>query len=86
MNRRRFESDTGPMTRGNALWAGVRLVCWCNKCLYRTHADIAALVERHGSAMSVPTWGKRLRCSRCGSRDCDFVVNEDGGMPREEQR
>ena len=86
MNRRRFESDTGPMTRGNALWAGVRLVCWCNKCLYRTDADVAAPVERHGPAVPVPTWSKRLRCSRCGSRNCDFVVTEDGGVTEAEQR
>jgi hypothetical protein len=84
MNRRRFESDTGPMTPGTALRAGVRLVCWCNKCLYRT--DVDALVTRLDPELPVPTWGKRLRCSKCGSHDGDFVVIGDGGMPREEQR
>jgi hypothetical protein len=88
MPRRRFDPDpeTGPTTLGSSLRAGVWLVAWCNKCLYRTDADVAALVAHLGPDPPVLGWGKRLRCSHCGSRDCDFVVTEDGGMPREEQR
>jgi len=83
---RRFDPATGPATLGSSLRAGVRLVCWCNKCLYTIDADVAALIARHGSLMPVPEWGKRLRCSRCGGRDCDFVVTGDGGVPRAERR
>jgi hypothetical protein len=36
--------------------------------------DVAALVERYGPELEVPDWGARLRCSKCGSHDCDFVV------------
>ena len=47
---RRFDPDpeTGPATLGDSLRAGVRLVCRCNKCLYRIDADVAALVARYG--------------------------------------
>jgi hypothetical protein len=45
--------------------------------------DVTALVARLGPDLPVPEWGKRLRCSRCGSRDCNFVVTGYGGLPRE---
>jgi hypothetical protein len=87
MARRRFESDpdTGLATLGTSLRAGVRLVAWCNRCLHQIDADVAALVARHGPEMPVPTWGARLRCSRCGSRDCNFVVTGSGGMSEQER-
>jgi hypothetical protein len=44
------------------------------------------LRKRLGPELPVPEWGKRLRCSRCGSRDCDFVVTGEGGMPEAERR
>jgi hypothetical protein len=83
MPRRCFESapDTGLATLGSSLRAGVRLIAWCNRCLHQVDADIAALIDRHGPDLPVPEWGARLRCSRCGSRDCDSVVTGDGGMP-----
>ena len=79
---RRFDSDpaNGPATLGSSLRAGVRLLAWCNACLYTIDADVAALVARLGQELPVPKWGKRLRCSQCGSGDCDFVVTGDGGM------
>ena len=86
MPRRHSGPETGPATLGSSLRAGVRLVCWCNKCLYTIDADVAALVARLGPELPVPKWGKRLRCSRCGSRNCDFVVTGDGGMLEAERR
>ena len=71
---------------GSSLRAGVRLLAWCNICLYTIDADVAALVARLGPDLLVPEWGKRLRCSQCGSRDCDFVVTGDDGVPAAEQR
>ena len=47
--------------------------------------DVTALVARLGPDLPVPEWGKRLRCSRCGSRNCDFVVTSDSGVPRAER-
>jgi hypothetical protein len=79
MPRRYSDPETGLAILGTSLAAGVRLVCWCNACLYRADADVAALVARLGPDLRVPEWGKRLRCSRCGSRDCDFVVTGDAG-------
>jgi hypothetical protein len=46
---------------------------------------VAALVARYGADLPLLEWGRRLRYSRCGSRDCDFVVTGDGGMPRAER-
>jgi hypothetical protein len=82
----RFKSDTSPATLSSSLRTGVRLVAWCNHCLYQVDADLAALVERYREWLPVPEWGARLRCSKCGSRDTAFVVTGDGGMPREEGR
>ena len=82
---RRSEPDSGPATLGSSLRAWVRLVCWCNACLHKVDADIAALVERYGAWLPVLEWGKRPRCSKCGSRDCDFVVTGNGGMPEAER-
>ena len=48
MPRRRFDPETGPTTLGSSLRAGVWLVAWCNKCLYRTDADVATLVAHLG--------------------------------------
>ena len=76
---RRFDPATGPATLGSSLRAGVRLVCWCNKCLYRADAGVAALVACLGPELPVPEWGKRLCCSQCGSRGCDFVVTGGAG-------
>jgi hypothetical protein len=62
---RRFESDpeVGPTTLGSSLRAGVRLVCWCNKCLYQTDADVAALVARYG-----PNSPRRNGAGGCAAR------------------
>lgn len=65
MTRRHPTSEVGPATLGMSLAAGVRLVAWCNKCLYTIDADVAALVVRYGAHIPVP---------ECGSRDCAFVV------------
>ena len=32
------------------------------------------MFERYGHELKVLEWGARLRCSKCGSHDCDFVV------------
>jgi hypothetical protein len=81
----RSEPVSGPATLGSSLRAGVRLVCWCNKCLYTVYADIVVLVERYGAHIPVPEWGARLICSKCGSRNCNFIVTGNGGMPKGER-
>jgi hypothetical protein len=47
---------------------------------------ICALVARYGPDLPLLEWGKRLRCSRCGGRDCDFVVTGDSEMLEAERR
>ncbi len=47
---------------------------WYHACLHETRPDAAGLVERYGPDLEVREWGARLRCSKCGSHDCDFVV------------
>jgi hypothetical protein len=63
-----------PATLGSTAAAGVRIVVWCRACGYRVEPDPAAMAERYGAATSVPEWGKRLICSRCGGREVDFVL------------
>jgi hypothetical protein len=53
----------------------VRLIVWCKSCGHQVEPGTAALVERHGEALPVIDWVARLRCSACGSREVDFVVN-----------
>jgi hypothetical protein len=64
----RFEGNDGPMTLGKAAAAHLRLLEWCKACGHRDEPDIAGLAEKHGTDLS-------LRCSECGGRDVDAVVN-----------
>jgi hypothetical protein len=73
--RGRDESQSGPLTLGQALAARVRLIVWCKACQHKIEPDIAAQVERYGEATTVIDWAARLRCSACGARDADFVVS-----------
>jgi hypothetical protein len=57
-----------PMTLGNAVAAGVRLIVWCLGCRHQVEPDPAEMAERYGADMLVPEWRKRLVCGRCGSR------------------
>ena len=41
MPRSRQESESGPMTLGQALAAHVRLVVWCKSCSHRSEPDVA---------------------------------------------
>jgi hypothetical protein len=75
MNCQRNESESGPMTPGQALAAKARLIAWYKLCASRTEPDLAELVSWHGAEMTVIDWAKRLRCSACGARDADFVVS-----------
>jgi hypothetical protein len=36
--------------------------------------DPGEQAERYGADLPVPDWAARLSCSRCGSRNVDFVV------------
>jgi hypothetical protein len=75
MRRKRSDSESGPLTLGQALAAKVRLLVWCKACGHRVEPDIAELAERHGEGVAVVEWARRLRCSGCGKRAADFVVS-----------
>ena len=74
MKRSRSDSESGPLSLGQALNGRVRLIVWCKACQHRIEPDMAAQVERFGEAMTVIDWASRLRCSECGERNADFVV------------
>ena len=63
------------MTLGGVLQTHMQLIAWCDACLHQVVPDISSLVEHYGPELEVPEWGAPLRCSKCGSRDCDFVVS-----------
>jgi hypothetical protein len=75
MGRNRSESESGPMTHGNALAAKVRLIVWCKACGHRAEPDVAEQVAHHGEGMTVIDWEAWLVCTRCGARDADSVVS-----------
>jgi len=75
MPRSRRESESGSLTLGQALSAHVRIIAWCKSCDHRAEPDIATQIAHHGAGMPVIDWARLLRCTECGARDADFVVN-----------
>ena len=71
---RRAPGESAPLTLGQALAGHARLIVWCNGCNHEVEPAVAELVERHGAGLTVIDWAARLRCSRCGGREADFVV------------
>jgi Zn finger protein HypA/HybF involved in hydrogenase expression len=63
-----------PMTRGNAAAQLVRLVVWCRDCRHQVEPDPAEQAARYGADLTVRDWVRRLKCSRCGSKQVDFVL------------
>ena len=75
MPRSRRESESEPLTLGQALAADVRLIVRCKNCNHRAEPDIATQVAQHGAGMTVIDWKRLLRCTDCGKRDAEFVVS-----------
>jgi DNA-directed RNA polymerase subunit RPC12/RpoP len=48
---------------------------WCKSCGHRVEPDVAAAIERYSEGLTVIEWARRLRCSKCGAREADFVVS-----------
>jgi len=57
-----------PATLGSTAAAGARII------RHQVEPDAAELAARYGAATPIPEWHKRLVCSKCGSRDVDFVL------------
>jgi hypothetical protein len=57
--------------------AHLRLIVWCKACRHQVEPDVAEQIERYGAGLPLLEWAERLVCSRCGSRDVDFVVSGD---------
>ena len=64
-----------PMTLGSAAAAKLRLMVWCKACGYPSEPDPAGQARWYGPETPMPDWGKRLVCSKCGSRNVTFVVS-----------
>jgi hypothetical protein len=78
MPRSSRESESGPLTLGQARAAQVRLIVWCKSCGHWSEPDTATQVAQHGAEMPVIDWARLLRCTECGVRDADFVVTGSG--------
>ena len=74
MERKRYDSPSGPATLGSTAKAGLLLRTWCNRCRRWVDIDPGEQAARYGADLPVPEWARRLVCSRCGSRAIDFVV------------
>jgi hypothetical protein len=72
MRRKAFERNRSP--RRSAARARAVLHVWCKNCRQRVDFDPGEQAERYGADLPVPDWAARLSCSRCGSRNVDFVV------------
>jgi hypothetical protein len=77
---RRRRTPDGPIrsaTLGSTAKAGLTLIVWCKSCRREIRLgrdDITAQVKRYGADTPVPDWAPRLRCSKCGSREVDFII------------
>src|SRR3954453_22952981 len=69
MPRSSQESESEPLTLGQALAAHVRLIVWCKSCNHRAEPEVATQVAQHGAGMTVIDWARLLRCTECGERD-----------------
>jgi len=79
--RERFGAVSGrpdagpPTTLGSAAAAHLQLMVWCKACGHRSEPDPAEQARWHGPETTVPDWGKRLVCGKCGSRNVSFIVS-----------
>ena len=64
-----------PATLGSTAAGPLRLIVWCKDCRHQVEPNPAEMAERYGAETTVLDWAKRLVCSRCGSRNVDFVVS-----------
>jgi len=64
-----------PMTLGSGAAAHLQFNAWCKACGHRSEPDPAEQARWYGAETTVPAWGKRLVCSKCGSRNVSFVVS-----------
>ena len=60
---------------GSTAKAHLELIVWCKDCRHKAAPDPAEMAARYGVDLPVPTWGKRLVCSQCGSRNTAFIVS-----------
>ena len=74
MRRKGYEGESGPATLGSTAKAYLVLRMWCTACRHQVDLDPADLAERYGADLPVPEWAARLRCSKCGGDQVDFVV------------
>ena len=73
---------TRPIPRPDAVSApyweaaarGELVIQECKSCGHRVEPEVSEQVAHHGSTMTVIDWAARLVCSRCGTREADFVV------------
>jgi len=81
MPRSSRESESEPLTLGQALAAHVRLIVWCKSCSHRAEPDIATQVAQNGAGMTVIDWARLLRCTECGEREavrrCASKISRD---------
>ena len=77
MPRSSRESESEPLTLGQALTAHIRIIAWCKSCNHRAEPDIATQVAQHGAGVAVIDWARLLCCAECGARDADFVVTRE---------
>jgi len=67
-----------PVTLGDLAREGRLLWCYCWSCSYEREVEPLSLGI--DPAEPVPTVGKRLKCSRCGSRDVPFSDPHAAGL------
>jgi Zn finger protein HypA/HybF involved in hydrogenase expression len=64
-----------PATLGSVTRAEIiRIIVWCKDCRHQAEPNPAEQARRYGAETTIPDWAARLRCSKCGSRNVDFVL------------
>ena len=58
----------------------VGLFCTCHACRRHAVLPITPLIEKLDPAYEVPAVRRLLKCSVCGSRDCNAMPNPRAGL------
>lgn len=62
-----------PATLADLAKQNIGIRCWCNGCQHHVVVPIGFVVALFGRAYPVPMVARRLRCSKCRSRNVTTV-------------
>lgn len=56
----------------------IDVIAWCYQCRGNRMLDADGLATTYGAALTVRRLALRLRCAKCGARDCGVLLSPRG--------